>query len=66
LPEIQHCGGGDKDNSFVDDEQDLCEVIEDDQAGPRNSKKKNSTSQKRKQNFKDTMHPTKKEKGCQT
>ncbi|GAU31380.1 hypothetical protein TSUD_19250 [Trifolium subterraneum] len=62
LPEIQHCGGGDKDNSFVDDEQDLCEVIEHDQAGPRNSKKKGSTRQKRKHNFKDTMHPTKKEK----
>ncbi|CAJ2673489.1 unnamed protein product [Trifolium pratense] len=62
LPEIQHCGGGDKDNSFVDDEQDFCEVIENDQADSINLKKRSSTRQKRKHNFKDTIHPTKKEK----
>ncbi|KEH37804.1 hypothetical protein MtrunA17_Chr2g0303331 [Medicago truncatula] len=61
----------DKDNSFfVDEEQDLCEVIEyatpvvntDDQAGPRNLNNQSSTHQKRKSNFKDTMHSVKKEK----
>ncbi|KAL5067065.1 hypothetical protein RYX36_017952 [Vicia faba] len=70
LAEIQHCGVVDKDNSFVDDEQDLCEVIEhatpvvnkDDQAGPGNFKNPSSTRQKRKYNFKNAMHPSKKEK----
>jgi len=71
LPEIQCCGGVDTDNLFfVDDEQDLCEVIEhatpvvntEDQAGLRNLKNQSSTRQKRKCNFKDTMHPAKKEK----
>ena len=61
----------DKDNLFfVDEEQDLCEVIEyaapvvntDDQAGPRNLNNQSSTHQKRKYNFKDTMHSAKKEK----
>jgi len=69
--EIQRCGGADKDNIFfVDDEQDLCEVIEhathvvntEDQAGPRNLKNQSSTHQKRKYSFKDTTHPAKKEK----
>jgi hypothetical protein len=62
----------DKDNSFfVDEEQDLLEVIEYatpvvntvDQAGPRNLNNQSSAHQKRKYNFKDTMHPAKKEKG---
>lgn len=59
LPEIQHCGGVDLDNSFfVDNEQDLCEDTEN--ATP--VVKKGSTRQKRKYKFKDTLHPTKKEK----
>ncbi|CAL5206795.1 unnamed protein product [Lathyrus oleraceus] len=70
LAEIQHCGVVDRDNSFVDDEQDLCEVIEhatpevnkDDQAGPGNFKSHISTRQKRKYNSKNATHPTKKEK----
>ncbi|CAK8570469.1 unnamed protein product [Lathyrus sativus] len=70
LAEIQHCGVANKDNSFVDDEQDLCEVNEhttpafnkDDQAGPGNFKNPSSTRQKRKYNFKNAMHPTKKER----
>jgi len=61
----------DKDNSFfVDEEQDLYEVIEYatpvvntyDQAGPKNLNNQSSTHQKRKYNFKDTMHSAKKEK----
>jgi len=59
LPEIQHCVGVDPDNSFfVDDEQDLCEDTEN--ATPVVNK--GSTRQKRKYKFKDTVHPTTKEK----
>lgn len=59
LPEIQHCGGVDPDHSFfVDDEQDLCEDTEN--ATP--VVKKGSNRQKRKYKFKDTVHPSKKEK----